>query len=64
MVLGADKEKPLIANIVAGRVTRRASVGRRNLILTEPNRVVPMEKGGNDRTMLKAQKESKWAQPS
>ena len=51
MVLGADKEKPLIVGIVVERVIKRTSVGRRNWIQTKPNQTVPMEKDDNDHTM-------------
>ena len=49
----AGKMKPLIAGIVARRVTRRASVERNRLIWTKP-----ILRDGNDRTTLKAQVQS------
>ena len=51
LVLGAGMGKPQIVGTVAGRATRRVSVGRSVLIRTNPDSATPDRETGKARTM-------------
>ena len=53
MVLGADKEKPLIVGIVVERVIKRTSVGRNKPIQIKLDRAEETQEGVKSRTTLR-----------
>ena len=66
VLVEAGKEKPPTVGIVAGRATRRASVGKRKPIRTKLDRAEEMQEGVRSRITRKARNEleMEWVLPS